>query len=193
MTQIYHFCFYSLLAILVISCHTSTNQNSSLSDSITVTNDTVVREVMPIVTEETKLAPNELSLTQDDFPVVVTVPENFDLKKVKVEAQTWGGIEIIAGENFQIQIASGQGDLSTRKKDLASDDVYKVEYLVDEKNAIVYRKYIPDSDIQEYHFYIIAKTEKGYYEVEDIPGNQFSKTAIMKMYEAAKKLKSIKA
>jgi hypothetical protein len=193
MNKLYRFCFFVLLVTVITSCNnSSTTENQNGTDSIAI--DTVGKavELMPVITEETKLAPNEISLTQADFPVVVTVPENFDPTKVKVEAQTWGGVEITAGENFQIQIASGQGDMTTRKSDLAADDVYKVDYIVDEKNAIVYKKYIPDTDIQEYHFYIIAKTGKGYYEVEDIPGTQFSKKSILNMYEAAKKLKSIK-
>lgn len=182
-----------LLAIAIAGCNNTNETNENIVDSTAVISDTSmhVPEILPIA-EENKLAPNEISLTQADFPVVVTVPENTDLKKVKIEPQTWGGIEIRVGENFQIQIASGQGDIALRKSDLANDDVYKVDYLIDNNNAIVYRKYIPDTDMQEYHFYIIAKTSSGYYEVEDIPGNQFSKSAIMKMFDAAKKLKSIK-
>jgi hypothetical protein len=194
MNKLFYCFFAAYFTLCLSSCNTSSNSNENTMDSTAVGSDTsdVVQEVMPVITEESKLAQNEISLSQADFPIVVTVPENTDPKKVKVEAQSWGGIEIIASENFQIQIASGQGDMALRKSDLAADDVYKVDYLVDEKNAIVYKKYIPDTDLLEYHFYLIAKTDKGYYEVEDIPGSQFSKTSIMKMYEAAKKLKSIK-
>ena len=194
MYKIYHFYFFILFSTLITSCNSSNNGDENTADSTTaITNDTSAKatEIMPLA-EENKLAANEISLTQADFPIVITVPENADTKKVKAEPQTWGGIEITAGDNFQIQIASGQGNIASRKIDLGNDDVYKVEYLVDEKNAIVYKKYIPDTDIQEFHFYLIAKTTTGYYEVEDIPGNQFTKTAIMKMYDAAKLLKSIK-
>lgn len=194
MNKFYLYCLSTSLAFIIASCNSSNNINDNTVDSAAIASDTAthVPEVMPIA-EENKLAPNEISLTQADFPVVVTVPENTDIKKVKIEPQTWGGIEITVGENFQIQIASGQGNIALRKSDLANDDLYKVEYLVDNNNAIVYRKYIPDTDLQEYHFYIIAKTSSGYYEVEDIPGNQFSKNAIMKMFDSAKKLKSIKS
>ena len=107
MNQVYRICMHATLATMVISCNSSNKDNENTTDSnIAVTSDTLNKaaEIIPVA-EENKLAPNEISLTQADFPVVVTVPEGMDTKKVKVEAQTWGGIEITAGDNFQVQIA----------------------------------------------------------------------------------------
>jgi hypothetical protein len=56
---------------------------------------------------------------------------------LQVINQPNGSTEITVGNNFQISIEEGEGDIALLKSDIESDDVYKLQkYLKDEPNSL---------------------------------------------------------
>ena len=129
-----------------------------------------------------------LDLTQYGYPVSINVPDS-TAGPLEVVAQSWGAIDIKVGNAFQLSVKDGQGNIASRKSDIAGDDVNKFKrYITDEPSTLLWESQIMEP---EFHFYTIVKIGNESYEVEDIAGEIFSETAVTKMLEAAKAMKAV--
>ena len=102
--------------------------------------------------------------------------------------QSWGAFEIKVGEEFQVSIAEGEGDIKTAKSDIANNDVNVFKrYLVDDATTLVWESTLAEKS--EFHFYTIQKVGERTYVVEDIKGQVFAQPLAEKMLNAAKSMK----
>ena len=136
---------------------------------------------------EVKLAPGEYDLTKSGLSMVVTAPS-----EPIVENSVAGTYSLKCSNEFQIDIVEGEGNMEQIKKDIAGNEVNKFQrYATEEDNALLYESKIVDS---EFHFYIILKSGKTTYEIQDKKGDKiYTEEPAQTMFDAAKKFRVIEA
>ena len=161
-----------LLAAPVIICFTSCG--GSKSDE-----DVILPGMMKI----------QLIVAADTLSMIV--PDSTK-GKVEVVQQPWGATEIKVGNDFQLSIEPGEGDVTLMKSDIAGDEVYKLQrYLKDEPTLVFWEAKIGDMPNSNFHFYAISKVNKASYVIKDIEsGDAYSEKAVQTMVDAVKTLKS---
>lgn len=136
---------------------------------------------------EVKLAPGEYDLTKSGLSMVVSTPS-----EPIVENAIAGTYSLKCSNEFQIDIVEGEGNMEQIKKDIAGNEVNKFQrYATEEDNALLYESKIVDS---EFHFYIILKSGKTTYEIQDKKGDKiYTEEQAQTMFDAAKKFRVIEA
>ncbi|HEY0029331.1 MAG TPA: hypothetical protein VGC65_01135 [Bacteroidia bacterium] len=143
-------------------------------------------------TEETASMPGmtELELKINGNMISIMVPDSTK-GKMEVVEQSWGATEIKVGNDFQISIEEGEGDVALMKSDIAGNDVNKFKrYVKDEPTLLFWESEIT---APEFHFYSIVKPGAVSYIVKDIPGEIFGEKSTQTMVDAAKTLKAKEA
>ncbi|MGZ4033223.1 MAG: hypothetical protein ACXVPU_08750 [Bacteroidia bacterium] len=121
-------------------------------------------------------------------PLSIMVPDSTKGKMEMVE-QSWGATEIKVGNDFQISIEEGDGDIALTKSDIAGNEVNKFKRFVkDEPTLLFWESEIAEKP--ECHFYAIIKPGKTSYVIKDIVGEQFGEKSVQTMVDAAKTLKA---
>jgi hypothetical protein len=140
-------------------------------------------------TEETVSMPGmmEVQLKVNGNPLSVMVPDSTKGKLEMVE-QSWGATEIKVGNDFQISIEEGEGDVALMKSDIAGNDVNKFKRFVKDEPTLLFWE--SEITAPEFHFYMIVKPGTVSYVVKDISGDMFGEKATQTMIDAAKTLKS---
>jgi hypothetical protein len=139
-------------------------------------------------TEEETSIPGmmQVQLKINGNPLSIMVPDSTKGKLEMVE-QSWGATEIKVGDDFQISIEEGEGDIALTKSDIAGNDVNKFQrFLKDEPQLLFWESAITTP---EFHFYTIVKPGAVSYVIQDIKGDIFDEKAVQRMIDAAKTLK----
>ena len=145
------------------------------------------------VTEETVNLGNtvEIDLSEHGFPLTIEVPApDGNTPEASVVVLDWGAVEIKVDKYFQIQIADGEGNIADKKQDNIDmyDNIYTLEYLIDEETALLYKTAIPGLE-PEFHFYVVVKANGRTFEVEDVKAEIYSEEAARRMLDFAKAIK----
>ncbi|GAB4206543.1 MAG: hypothetical protein Fur0023_16540 [Bacteroidia bacterium] len=135
-----------------------------------------------------------VDLSKYGKPVTIFVPDSTQ-GSLEINEQPGGVLQIKVGKQYDILMKEGAEDIAFKKADLGNDDVYKIkQFFVDEPSAIAWEWAIGDLP-SEFHFICVQKAENNAYTFEDnrnSDGSPFSKSAIEKMLESSKTIKSIK-
>ena len=136
---------------------------------------------------------DELDLSEYGYNLSLMVPdENVGIPSVEVT--DWGNVEIRVGKAFGIQIIEGPGDFDLLKSDLNDDLVFKSEIISEEPDCIIYKRVIPDTQIEpQFNFFYVSKIDGLTYEVQNLKDETYSEGAIKKMVDAVRTLHSNKA
>jgi hypothetical protein len=112
--------------------------------------------------------------------------------KMEIVEQAWGATEIKVGNDFQVSIEPGEGDVTLAKSDIAGDEVFKLQrYITDEPTLLFWESKIADMPNSNFHFYAILKPGKISYLVKDVEsGEAYNEKAVQTMVDAAKSLKA---
>ena len=131
----------------------------------------------------------EFAVAGDTLSMIV--PDSSKGKLDLIE-QGWGATELRIGENFQISVEEGEGDIAMLKNDIDIDDVYQLQkYVVDQPDLLFWESKIPIMPTSNFHFYSIIQAGGKSYIVKDIEaGIAYSEELVKEMVEAAKSLKS---
>ncbi|MFH1320682.1 MAG: hypothetical protein ABII90_08520 [Bacteroidota bacterium] len=133
----------------------------------------------------------EIDLSEFDLPLIIDVPDS-TIGELTVEQNSLGGVDIMVGNNFQVQIAGGEGNMASKKADIEGDAVYQAEYLIDEESALFYKREIPGAEMDpEYHFFVIVKAGNSTFEISDIEGEIYPEKIAQRMFDAAKAIQVI--
>jgi hypothetical protein len=113
-------------------------------------------------------------------------------RKMEIIEQPWGATEIKVGNEFQVSIEQGEGDMTLRKSDIAGDEVFKLQrYISDEPTLLFWESKIGDMPNSNFHFYTIVKPAKVSYVIKDIEsGDAYNEKAAQAMVDAVKTLKA---
>jgi len=140
----------------------------------------------------------QLDLSQYGKNITINVPDSVT---GPLSVEDMGGIlRIAVGKTFQIDIKEGPGDMATKKDvDIKQNEVYQLDTMVvDQPDGIIYCWHMkgaapsddPTKSIYEYRMFSTVKIGEVTYEVEDVAGEIFGRTAAMKMLDAAKTIKA---
>jgi len=144
-------------------------------------------------TEESTVIPGmmEVGLIINGNNLSIMVPDSTKGRLQMVE-QSWGATEIKVGDDFQISIEEGEGDIALMKSDINGNEVFKLQrFLKDEPALLFWEEKNPDLPKSRFHFYTIIKTEAASYLVKDIEsGEAYNEAAVQTMIDAAKTLKA---
>ncbi|MES2515554.1 MAG: hypothetical protein V4580_15470 [Bacteroidota bacterium] len=109
--------------------------------------------------------------------------------KLEIVEQSWGALEIRVGKAFHMSVSEDPGDIELQKSDIKSNDVNIFKsFVIDEPLTIMWESEITKP---EYHFYSIQKSGNNTYVFQDVvstDGMPFSKEAVQKMVDSAKKI-----
>lgn len=133
----------------------------------------------------------EIDLSEHGFPLSIEVPApDENTPEARVSVLDWGAVEIKGSKYFQIQIADGAGNIAAKKQDNIDmyDNIYTIEYLIDEGAALLYKTEIPGVE-PEFHFFVVVKAGSRTLEVEDIKGEIYSEEAARRMFDFARAIK----
>ena len=124
-------------------------------------------------------------------PLTIFAPDS-TAGPMQITEKPWGAIEITVGDDFQISIEEGPGDIALLKSDIAGDDVYKLQkYVKDEPNLLFWEVKILEMEGSKFHFYNIVPVGNIKYVIKDVEtGESYSQKAIEKMLEASQTLKA---
>jgi hypothetical protein len=135
---------------------------------------------------------NVLDLTRYGKSFAIFVPDTVQ-NKLSVVEQSYGALEITAGQRFAISISEQSEDIEAKKKEIKEDEVNKVKsFIVEEPNAIMWESAITEP---EFHFIINVKAGNAEYHINDMNSPEakpFDKESVQKMYDSAKNIKEIK-
>ncbi len=136
----------------------------------------------------------EIDLSKHGFPLSIEVPApDEETPEATVAVLDWGALEIKVNKYFQIQIADGEGNIAAKKQNNADmyDNIYTIQYLLEEETALLYKTEIPGSGIEpEFHFFAVIKAGGRTFEVEDIKGvDSYSEESARRMLDFAKAIK----
>ena len=140
-------------------------------------------------TEETTSMPGmmEVQLKINGNALSIMVPDSTKGKLEMVE-QSWGATEIKVGNDFQISIEEGEGDVALMKSDIAGNDVNKFKRFVKDEPTLLFWE--SEITTPECHFYMIVKPAAVSYVIKDISGEMFGEKSTQTMVDAAKTLKA---
>ena len=97
-----------------------------------------------------------------------------------------GGVEITAGDKFQLQVTASKADIAGWKKDIAANDVNKLKkYHVDTADELLYESAVMGP---EFHMVANVKVGDAAYSCEDVKGPTFTKADAEAMLKACKSL-----
>lgn len=180
-----HFSFNSLvfflcmLSFLNFSCKNqpNTEEGSQVEEAI---GDESIHEI-----DMSNTIP--LDLSEYGYPLMLNIPGGDEMSPAPiVDELDWGALEIRVGENFQIQVTTGDGDAEQKKADIVNlaDIPYDFEYSVDDSDALLYCAKISGSSMEpEFHFYFVVKEGSQIYEIEDIKGVPFDSLSTERMFD----------
>jgi hypothetical protein len=129
----------------------------------------------------------EVQLKINGNALSIMVPDSTKGKLEMVE-QSWGATEIKVGNDFQISIEEGDGDVALTKSDIAGNDVNKFKRFVKDEPTLVFWE--SEITAPECHFYTVVKPGTVSYVIQDIKGEMFSEKAAQTMVDASKTLKA---
>jgi len=129
-----------------------------------------------------------VDLSGQGLEALINVPDS-TVAPLELAANGQGGADVKVGENFQITVLEGPGDMALKKNDVTHDDVRKfIRYVVDEPNFLVWEWKIEGME-PDFHFYAIIKDGEKSFEVREVEGGVFSEKSAMQMLDAAKTLR----
>jgi hypothetical protein len=135
---------------------------------------------------------NVLDLTKYGKSFAIFVPDTVQ-NKLSVVEQSYGALEITAGQRFAISISEQAEDLEMKKKEIKEDEVNKIKsFIVEEPTAIMWESAITEP---EFHFIINVKAGNSEYHINDMnspDAKPYDKESVQKMYDSAKNIKEIK-
>ncbi|HET6244404.1 MAG: hypothetical protein H0V01_15285 [Bacteroidetes bacterium] len=124
------------------------------------------------------------------LPMLINIPdENTAKGKSEIMEGPSGGTQILAGSEFNLEIIASPMTMAEKKEDIERNPIFKITYLTDEPNVIFYKAEITDTEIVQYHFYLIKEIENANYGIENIKNEDFSETGIQRMIDASKSLR----
>jgi hypothetical protein len=125
------------------------------------------------------LKKGEYDLSRSGVNIVIKAPSDPAVESTPL------GYDVHSSDVFRILISEGSGDVAQKKKDLQSDEVYKLtRMIVDEPNATMYE--ISFADKKEFHFFVVAKGSKNTYEIQDYKNKLYTEEEVKAMFDAAK-------
>jgi hypothetical protein len=117
------------------------------------------------------------------MPYSMMVP---DAATAQISENDWGGVEILNGPGFMVQVAFGEGDLTMFKSQL-NDGIYTSTILDEAENYVVYKREIADAGVApEVHFMYVATFGEDIIEISNLKENVYDEATIKKMLAAAK-------
>ena len=134
----------------------------------------------------------DLSAPQTSYgmPFLMNIPGP-DISKgvAHVTESSAGGTQVNAGSSFNLEILPAVGDMAAKKAEIANDGIFKISYLVDESNLILYKAEIEGTDVAQFHFLAFVKVGNTNYEIADVKDAEYNEASIKMMGDAAKTLR----
>lgn len=122
------------------------------------------------------------------LPILINIPEP-TTSPLEITENPQGGADVRLGENIQMTIIEGTGNMALKKNDITHDDVRRfIKYVIEEPEAIVWEWQIEGLE-PEFHFYAIIKAGEKSFEVRDIEGGAFSEKSALQMLDIAKSIR----
>jgi len=167
---------YVLLSfILLNSCGSSSSGDSDTN------NEEVVKEMKGF---------EELDLTPWGFEMSLMIPNAEKNGDPEVTLTERGALEIVIGKGFGIEILFGEGNLKLLKTDLEEHPFFETDIIKEEKDALVYKQVIPNSEVKErHHFFYRIELGNDIYEIMDLKEGEFDLNEVEKMLSSAKSIK----
>ncbi|MDQ3192849.1 MAG: hypothetical protein M3Q58_14735 [Bacteroidota bacterium] len=124
------------------------------------------------------------------LPMVINIPDESIAKgKSEIMEGPFGGTQILAGSDFNLEIMAAPLSMAEKKEEIERSPIFKITYITDEPDMIFYKSEIQDTEIAQYHFYLVKEIGKGTYGIENVKEEEYSETGIQRMIDAAKSLK----
>lgn len=122
------------------------------------------------------------------LPLVINIPD--ENKGVpQINEGPMGGTQVTVGNDFNIEILPGGGDLNAKKQEVEGNAIFKTTYTVDEADGFIYTWEIDGTETSQNHFYMVRDINGNKYEIYDIAEGEYSADGVKNMYEAAKSLR----
>ena len=111
--------------------------------------------------------------------------------ETEVSENAYGGVEIRAGNDYAIEILPLATDVESKKNELANNPIYKINYIEESDDYILYSKDIENSGIDtEYHLYMVKEFADGEkYEIKTMELDNLSKASVKKILSSLKNSK----
>ena len=169
----------SLNALIITSCGDKNNTNNDDDNS---------SEEVQLPENIKKFVPFDLS--PYGYNLEIYIPDSTQ-GIPEAELTDWGAIVLTVGNDYGVEINYNDGGLELLKEDLNLSDVFKSTILKEEPEGIVYKQEIPDANIVKYHFMVVKNFGADVFEIKDLMDNDYTQSAIEKMFEASKTLKKV--
>lgn len=105
-------------------------------------------------------------------------------------AEDLGAYTVKAGENFQLEIHTGEADLAARKKEIEDNTVNKLKsFLTESDTALVYETEVMGQ--AEFHFVANVTVDDAKYHCEDTKGKAYAKADIDAMLQSCQSITAI--
>ncbi|MFH1005295.1 MAG: hypothetical protein V1781_07370 [Bacteroidota bacterium] len=129
-----------------------------------------------------------VDLSKYEIPILINIPDS-TIGLLEITANAQGGVNINVGNNFNIIIIEGEGNMKMKKNDIVNDAVRKfVRYVIEDTNAILWEWQIEGQEA-EFHFYSIVKVGNKSFEVSNVEGGFFSEKSAIQMLDASKSIR----
>ncbi len=124
------------------------------------------------------------------LPMIMNIPDEGIAKgKSEISEGPFGGTQILAGSDFNLEIMAAPLTMDEKKEEIERSPIFKITYLTDQPDMIFYKSEIQDTEITQYHFYLLKEIGNNTYGVENIKEEEYSEAGIKRMIDAAKSLK----
>lgn len=175
-----HLLYTFVLIFMIAACNSA--QAPAEESSEETTEEVAEQESMDMSDMEA------IDLREYDMDASIQVPNESNGPREIILTES-GNIQIVAGKKFGIEIVPFGMTPIEKKRELADDLVYVIEYLEESQEALVYTKTIKDGDIEsEIHFFFSTEINGEMIEIKNIDGMKYKRSAIEKMLASARSI-----
>lgn len=135
-------------------------------------------------TEEVERSTGKMiDLSAHDVPLAVQVDQQLVGADTTIITwnETFGRLEVAAGERFQITITEEEADLARLKADLDRDMLRKNTIIEEAPGLVIYRSEFPDETITFVHFYRIVQHDGRTFVVQSNDQGRFNEADVRRM------------
>lgn len=123
---------------------------------------------------------------------IMTPPETKG--KLEIEETSFGSLVIKVGDKFGVEIVPFGLTIAEAKEEMDQGGLYQIEILEEGENHLLYKKSIPDSEVQEeFHIFMNVEMNGEIYEIKSLAEIELKEAQARNILKAAKSFKAKEA
>lgn len=136
-------------------------------------------------TAKINTSPNDSIFTVNEggYHFTIALPKDLMINNApRIEHQSSSGeLHIKIGDDFWLVAAEGKANLETIKSELGEDMLFTFKVVEEDKNTLVYQRFLPDGTEYDYSFRSLSQVGSNYYVFKACDEGEFTKEEVTKM------------